>query len=284
MSNDLGKEIRLARLFNPRSGRFLGITMDHTIPHGVLPGLERIGQKLGEVVEGKPDAVTLQKGIAEKCFGPFAGRVGLIVKCTSYSPYHKTKDVPVAEVEEVVRLGATAAAVGCFVCGTFQDQQLEQLGRYAREARRFGMPLVAHIYPRGEHLKPDEYHEWKHVAYAVRCGSELGVDVIKTLYTGSAESFSRVVEASTVPVVVAGGVSEDGDVGLFLRQTQEALEAGAKGVAYGRRVWQSAHPALLIEALRQVLHEGIPADEAAARLESARRTDSAVVAHDQRTT
>jgi DhnA family fructose-bisphosphate aldolase class Ia len=112
MSNDLGKEIRLNRLFNPQSGRFLGITMDHAIPHGVLSGLERIGQKLGEVADGEPDAVTLQKGIAEKCFGPFAGRVALIVKCTSYSPYHKTKDVPVAEVEEAVRLAAAFSATG----------------------------------------------------------------------------------------------------------------------------------------------------------------------------
>jgi len=279
MPDDLGKVIRLSRLFNEHSGRFLGITMDHAIPHGVLPGLERIQETLRKIVEGKPDAVTLQKGIAEKCFAPFANRVALVVKCTTYSPYHKTKDVPVAEVEEAVRLGATAAAVGCFVCGTFQDQQLEQLGKYAREAKRFGMPLIAHIYPRGEHLNPDEYRQWQHVAYAVRCGSELGVDVIKTLYTGSAESFARVAEASTVPVVVAGGVSEDGDVGVFLRQTEEALSAGAKGVAYGRRIWQSTHPALLIEALRRVLHEGMPADEAAARFESARRAHPNAIAH-----
>lgn len=280
MPDDLGKTIRLGRLFNPGSGRFLGITMDHAIPHGVLPGLERIQQTLAAVVEGEPDAVTLQKGIAEKCFGPFAGRVALIVKCTTYSPYHKTKDVPVAEVEEAVRLGATAAAVGCFVCGTLQDQQLEQLGKYVREAKRFGMPLIAHIYPRGEHLKPDQYHQWEHVAYAVRCGSELGVDVIKTLYTGSAETFARVVEAATVPVVVAGGVSEDGDIGVFLQQTEDALSAGAKGVAYGRRIWQSPHPALVIKALRQVLHEGTPAREAAAWLKSPLRTQSTAVTPD----
>ncbi|MFN8456494.1 MAG: hypothetical protein U0401_17800 [Anaerolineae bacterium] len=44
------------------------------------------------------------------------------------------------------------------------------------------------------------------MAYAARCGAELGVDIVKTWYTGTPESFREVVESCPGVAVVAAGV------------------------------------------------------------------------------
>jgi DhnA family fructose-bisphosphate aldolase class Ia len=248
----LGKEIRLKRLLGP-SGRLLAITVDHPITRGLLPGLEDIRTTMRKVVAGGPDAITMHKGIAEKVFPPYAGQTALIMKASAYSvQYHPTFDTPVADVEEALRMGADAVSVGCIVGGPDQAQQLTMLGRFSKEAASVGLPLVAHIYPKGALIK--DPHDAKAVAYAVRCGAELGVDVIKTLWTGSAESFRSVVEASPAIVALAGG--EMGEtLEDYLRMTRQALDVGLGGVTYGRFVWQHPHMTAVIRSLRALIHE-----------------------------
>ena len=265
----LGKEVRLRRLLNRKSGRLLAITMDHPITRGLMPGLINIRDTMAKVVAGRPDAVTIQKGIAEKVFPPYAGEVAMIMKATAYSvAYHPHYDTPVGDVEEAVRLGADAISVGMIVGGPEQAGQLTHLGRIAKDASTMGMPLVAHIYPKGSLVKNASDPEL--IAYAVRAGAELGVDIIKTTWTGSAESFMRVVEACPAKVALAGGDSgktlED-----YLRMTREALDVGLAGVTYGRFVWQHEHPTAVIRALAALMHDDVSIAEALEVYEAASR-------------
>ena len=248
----LGKEVRLKRLLGP-SGRLLSITIDHPITRGLLPGLEDIRTTMRQVVAGGPDAITMHKGIAEKVFAPYAGQSAMIMKASAYSvQYHATYDAPVADVEEAVRLGADAISVGCIVGGPEQADQLTFLGKISKEASSAGMPLVAHIYPKGSLIK--DPHAAKAVTYAARVGAELGVDIIKTLWTGSAESFREVVEGCPAIVALAGG--EMGEtLEDYLRMTRDALDVGLGGVTYGRFVWQHQHPSAVIKALRALIHD-----------------------------
>ena len=71
----LGKDIRLARLLNPKSGKLLAITVDHSIARGIMAGLIPIQSTIDRIVAGVPDAMTMHKGIAEQCFGKHAGGV-----------------------------------------------------------------------------------------------------------------------------------------------------------------------------------------------------------------
>lgn len=256
----LGKEIRLRRLLNAKSGRLLAITIDHPITRGIMPGLVNIGDMMPRLVAGHPDAITMQKGIAEKVFAPYAGQVSLILKSTAYSvQYHPYYDTPVADVDEAVRFGADAISVGMIVGGPEQAAQLTHMGRICKEAALAGMPVVAHIYPKGSMVKnpadPDA------VAYAVRAGAELGVDIVKTTWTGSAQSFMKVIEACPARVALAGGQSgktlED-----YLRMTREALDIGLAGVTYGRFVWQHENPTAVIRALAALMHDDASVKEA----------------------
>lgn len=257
----LGKEIRLKRLLNEKSGKLLAITVDHSIARGIMNGLIPIQSTIDKIIAGGPDAITMHKGIAEKCFGKHAGKAALILKCSSFSPYQPEFDTWVTDVEEGVRLGADAVSMGCIVGGKDQPTQLRNLGLISKQAAAFGMPLVAHIYPRGEYVDKKDRYDWKNIAYAVRAGAELGVDIIKTSYTGSPDTFQKVVEACPAKVVVAGG--EVGDkIEDYLQMTRDIMDVGGAGVTYGRFVWEYEHTTELIKALQLIIHDNGSVKEA----------------------
>ena len=142
----LGKEVRLNRLYNKKSGRILVIALDHAIGWGVVPGIEDIAATMEKIIEAQPDAVTMLKGTAEKVFRPYAGAVPWIMKATTFSPYQPAYDTAVATVDEAVRLGADAVAIGCTVCGDRQQELLSQLGEFVRQSSLAGYPTVdAHL-------------------------------------------------------------------------------------------------------------------------------------------
>jgi fructose-bisphosphate aldolase, class I len=257
----LGKEIRLKRLLNPKSGRLLAVTVDHSIARGIMNGLIPIQATIDKIVAGAPDAITMHKGIAEQCFARHAGKLALILKCSSFSPYQPGFDTWVTDVEEVVRLGADAVSMGCIVGGPEQPEQLRQLGQISKQAASMGMPLVAHIYPRGSLIEKKAQYEWQNVAYAVRAEAELGVDIIKTSYTGTPETFAKVVAACPARVVVAGG-EVGSKIEDYLKMTRDIIDAGGAGVTYGRFIWEYKHVPELIRALKTIIHDGASLKEA----------------------
>ena len=111
----LGKEIRLQRLRNPASGRIFTVAVDHAPSYGVLEGIGEIQKVVDRVAAAGPDAMLMMKGVAERCFRPHAGRVALIVKCSTLSPFHPQHDVWVSPVADALSLGADAIAMALTV-------------------------------------------------------------------------------------------------------------------------------------------------------------------------
>lgn len=64
---------------------------------------------------------------------------------------------------------------------------------------------------------------------------------------------------------VAGGPEGEDDLSV-LGMTADAVEAGASGIIYGRKVWQHDDPAGMIRALDAVVNEGAVPAEAADRI------------------
>ena len=257
----LGKDVRLRRLYNSKSGKILVIALDHAVGWGVMPGIENIAATMEKIIEAQPDAVTMLKGTAEKVFRPYAGTVPWIMKATTFSPYQPAYDTAVATVEEAVRLGADAIAIGCTVCGDRQQELLSQLAEFVRLANLAGYPTVTHIYPKGNLIRKDEWYREDHVKYAARTGAELGVDIIKTFYTGDPASYTRIVQAVPANIVVSGGPKLPSLKDVF-QVTFDAMQAGATGVTYGRNVWQADDPVAVIQALKHIIHQGGSVDEA----------------------
>lgn len=257
----LGKEIRLNRLLDKRSHRYLGITVDHSMARGVMPGLEHISSLIKEIFEGKPNGLTMHKGIAQKCVCENVDAVPIVLKCTSFSPVNPKRDVPVASVKEALTLGADAISVGCILLGKEQDIQVEALANFIKDANEYSMPVFAHLYPRGL----DDSSHWRdveNITYATRLGAELGVDLIKTMYTGSIDSFAKVVEATPAMVAVAGGDAGINSVDECLELAKDVIEAGGVGITFGRCIFQYKKPSALIKALSKVIHEDYSVKEA----------------------
>jgi DhnA family fructose-bisphosphate aldolase class Ia len=115
------------------------------------------------------------------------------------------------------------------------------------------------IYPRGRRIK-DEYDP-EAVMHAARLGAELGADLVKVSYTGSKESFRKVVEGCHIPVVIAGGPKMDSDLAV-LNMVNDAIDVGAAGISIGRNVFQHRCPALMVKALSAIVHDRMPVEEA----------------------
>ena len=77
--------------------------------------------------------------------------------------------------------------------------------------------------------------------------------------------FKKVIDQVWVPVIILGGASLTDDAAL-LKMTEDAMDAGAAGVAIGRNVWQHRHPAAIARSLAAIVHQDVSALEALALL------------------
>jgi len=85
---------------------------------------------------------------------------------------------------------------------------------------------------------------------AARVAAELGADWVKIPY---ASSFQRVTKTCYVPAVILGGAKK-GSEDQMLRTIDEALDAGARGVAIGRNIFQADDPAGMTAAVAGLVH------------------------------
>lgn len=257
----IGKSIRLERLFNRNTGRTVIVPMDHGVSVGPISGLEDVKEAVTKVVDGGANAVIEHKGLV-RCGHRAKGRdIGLIVHLsasTALSPFPNAKSL-VASVRDAIKLGADGVSVHLNLGDETEAAMLGDLGRVASEASDWGMPLLAMVYARGPKIK-DEYDPAT-IAHCARVGTELGADVVKVSYTGDRESFSKVVDACCIPVVIAGGPKMD-STRDFLQMVHDSIEAGGAGLSVGRNIFQDKNPTALVNALNKVVHEDMEVEKA----------------------
>jgi DhnA family fructose-bisphosphate aldolase class Ia len=245
------KTIRLNHIFS-QDKRAVVVAMDHGLPAmGPLGHLTHPGKLIQQIKAGGADAILTTPGIATH-FAEHIGRLGLIVRldggATTLGDSFSEMRL-IASVEDALRLGADAVAVMGF-CGTEDESaSLETLGKVATECRTLGMPLMAEMLPLGFMGKPSV----QEVAYAARVGAELGADIIKTKYVGSPEEYRAVTDMCFAPVLVLGGSARSADEVLV--EIDDAITAGAAGVAIGRNVWQSDDVVAKTQAIVKTVHK-----------------------------
>lgn len=257
--SSLGKKIRLNRIFNPESGNMLIVAMDHPIAHGPIREILAIEKILKKIIEEEPEGIVLQKGIAARFFIPSSRKVALIVKLSSFAPFHPDYDAWLTTVEEAVSLGADAVSMGIHVGGEKQPELIRNVSLAAKSCDRWGMPLLVHAYP-VQDLYAREDQKIESIMYAVRTAAELGADVVKTSYTGSVDTFRRVVEACPIPIGIAGGTKAETDKGV-LKMIQDAMTAGAKGIVMGRNLWGRKNISEIMAVVKKIVHENATVGE-----------------------
>ncbi len=152
---------------------------DHFIGYaeGLPDGLRHLGPTLKAIVAARPDAVTMHKGIATAAWEPYAGRVPLIVQSSLVRPDDRARQ-QAATPEDAVRLGADAFAVAAFVRGDTEADYLRVVADCVREASRFEMPVICHIYPREVASRTISFQP-EDIAWAARCAVEVGAAVVQ---------------------------------------------------------------------------------------------------------
>lgn len=264
-----GKDIRLTKITD--SGKMICVPMDHGLSLGPIKGLENMELAIKRVEMGGGTAIIVHKGIIQQLQNP--PKMGLIMHLsgsTSLGTYPNWK-TRVGSVDEALFLGADAVSIHVNIGGDHEAEMLSKFGTVAKECNRWGVPLLAMMYPRGKNIQnpldPDV------VAHVTRIGGELGADIVKTTYTGDPDSFKQVVKSCPSKVVIAGGPKAETDRQV-LEMVAGAMEAGAIGVTFGRNVFQHSNPVAMLHALSTIIREGATAEEAFGELENDYRKGS----------
>lgn len=259
----LGKSIRIERILNRNNGRTIIVPMDHGVTVGPLYGLVDLRASVDQIADGGANAVLMHKGLP-RCSHRRHGRdIGLIIHLsasTTLSPHPNAKSL-VGTVEDALKLGADGVSVHINLGDETEGRMLADLGEMAAKANDWGMPLLAMMYARGPAIKDPFAPEV--VAHCARVALELGADIVKVPYTGDPESFSQVVAACCIPVVIAGGPKLN-STKAFLEMVRDSLAAGGAGLSVGRNIFQHKDPAALTRALNAVVHKGASVEEALA--------------------
>ncbi|RJS76352.1 fructose-bisphosphate aldolase [Candidatus Bathyarchaeota archaeon] len=264
--SQIGKAIRLERIMNRETGKTIIVPMDHGVTLGPVRGLLDMAEMVNKVAEGGANAVLGHIGLplyGHRRYGRDIGLILHLMGSSILSPDPNNK-VLVMTVEEALVIGADAVSVHINIGAENDAEMLRILGEVSRQCMRWGMPLVAMMYPRGKKVKSE--HDVEAVKLAARIGAELGADIVKTNYTGDIDSFKEVVKGCPAPVVIAGGpkVETQEDV---LQMVWEAMQAGCAGASIGRNVFQAEDPTKMVRALYRIVHEGWDVDEAKKELE-----------------
>jgi fructose-bisphosphate aldolase/2-amino-3,7-dideoxy-D-threo-hept-6-ulosonate synthase len=256
-----GKAVRMERIMDRSTWRTVIVPMDHGMAVGPIDGLVDMAAMVDKVAEGGANAVLGHIGLPLHGHRRHGKDIGLIMHLsasTSLAPDPNSK-VLVTPVEEALKMGADAVSVHINIGAETEGQMLQALGSTATKCREWGIPLLAMMYPRGRKILSETSAEY--VKIAARSAAELGVDIVKTSYTGSVESFREVTRGCPVPVVVAGGPRME-TTEQILEMVRDSVEAGGAGVAMGRNVFQAADPARMLRAIAMIVHRGASVEEA----------------------
>jgi len=255
----------LGRLFNRETGRSFITAIDHGVTLGVPQGAERVLETIEQVIEGQPDAILVSPGILDKASHLFAhrGAPAPIVR-SDFIINHPFVDIgegyrQLITPAEALALGAEAMVMFLMVGakeGSMFADNVRAVATTAQEAHRIGLPLIVEAVLWGTRVENKRDPEM--LAFGSRMAIELGADAIKTEYTGDPKSMAALIEACPAPVLVLGGVKSDSPT-AFIEATRHAMDAGARGVIYGRNVWQADDPVAISHQLREIIHGNLVA-------------------------
>lgn len=241
-----GLKRNTAKLFENR-GKLFVLAMDHA-QSGVMQGLEKPYDLLDSLSSTPIDGFILNVGLADKMGSGKLLRKKLILRTsfggtmmsTEYTNVHTNHVSP----ETALRLGADAVLM-MFVMGGADYRSLQQAAEDIDAYHSLSIPVIAEILC-DDFSKTATFDIQMNGA---RVAAELGADVVKAFYT---DKFDKVIENCPVPVILAGGPKGSDIVDI----AGDALKSGAKGLAFGRNIFQSSDPAKIINELNALF----PAD------------------------
>jgi putative autoinducer-2 (AI-2) aldolase len=252
-SLDWGMKNRLARIFNPESGRTVMLAIDHGYFQGPTTGLERIDINILPLVS-YADTLMLTRGILRSVVPPSSTKSIVLRVSGGTSILKELSNEEIAvDIEESIRLNVCAMAVQVFIGAEYEKQSIINMTKLIDMGNRYGIPTLA-VTAVGKDMARDA----RYFRLATRICAELGAHYIKSYYIE--EGFETVTASCPVPIVMAGGKKiPELDA---LKMAYNAVQQGASGVDMGRNIFQSESPVAMIQAVRAVVHDNEAPDKA----------------------
>jgi fructose-bisphosphate aldolase, class I len=266
-----GKKTRLYQLMyehGPSNGLIQILPIDQGLEHGprdffVNPDSKDPEYQLKVALDANYSGIAFQLGLAEKYMHKYAGKIPLVLKLngkTEIPPDDEAFSALVSDVEDAVRLGASAVGYTLYVGSPSQDRDFTQFSKVRKDAEKFGIPIIVWAYPRGKDIESNGGKESLYaIDYAARVAQELGADIIKlnfakcdkktlskcpepykSLDINEEEAMSMIVKSAGKSLVIISGGGKVDDKKL-LNNTKICLKAGSSGIIYGRNIWQRKH-------------------------------------------
>ena len=256
-----GKTIRMNRIFQA-DGRAAMVAINQGIAKGPSKGIESMKAIMEILMPEHPDSFTIHRGMASRMVDCFGGRAALVLKSTNSTRFFRPEENPVSTVEDAVKLGADAISVGLSMADPNEKETLIHCSKIVGEAEKYGMPTVAHAYPNGSLLTDEVRFNVENVGYAVRVALEIGIDIIKSLWTGSEKTYAQIVKFGAPAKVVISGGPRCKTLRACFDMTWQGIQAGCAGITYGRNIWEHEYPAAVLRGLVAIIHKGATVDQA----------------------
>lgn len=256
-----GTQIALGRLFRADSGRSFITAYDHGTNLKVPASTGKPLDVLDLIVQGDPDGVLLSAGMLRAGASLFAHRGAPVpVLRADWTVINDDWKRDAGEHYKVMVSPAEAQALGAgAICmylimgpahgSTFADN-VQQVAKAAVEAHRVGLPLIVEATLWG--TRHADKRDAEALQHACRMAYEIGADAIKTEFTGDVESMRQIIDSVAVPVLTLGGA--EGERADVIASAQQAIEAGASGLIFGRNVWNTPDPVGTTAELVTIVH------------------------------
>ena len=136
-------ENRLARIFSPVSRHSVMLAVDHGYFQGPTTGLERIDLTIPPLL-AHADALMITRGALRSCIPPEMSRP-VVLRATGGQSILKelSNELIAVDVEDVVRVNASAMAAQVYIGGEYEHQSIGNLVKIVDEGLRRGIPTLA---------------------------------------------------------------------------------------------------------------------------------------------
>jgi fructose-bisphosphate aldolase/2-amino-3,7-dideoxy-D-threo-hept-6-ulosonate synthase len=266
-----GKTMRMRRIFHQETQTAVMFAFSHgTSAPDVIDGLTDPAGKIDAVAAGGADCIFVAPGLIQSHADSLYAAPGLAVvakvSATASRGDALHQERQIASVEYCASLGVDGVVALVPFAPDNEPDVISLMASLGEECARQGMPLIAEAeFPNAYYGDENYAEEWglPYLKRSARLCAELGADVIKTNWPGSAEALVEIIESVSVPVVVAGG-SRESDLSL-LERFAAAQSVGASGCSVGRNIFQHSQPQQITAAIASVVRGELTPEESMAR-------------------
>ena len=250
---DWGMQNRLARIFNPQTGRTVMLAFDHGYFQGPTTGIERIDLQIVPLIP-HADVLMCTRGALRSSI-PASTTKPIVLRCSAGQSIltELSNELVGVDINDALRLNAAAMAAQVYIGGEHEHKSIANVIKLIDSGTQYGIPTLA-VTGVGAEMTRDA----RYFGLATRIAAEIGAHYVKTYYIE--EGFERVAAGCPVPIVIAGGKKlPELDA---LTMASRAIQAGARGVDMGRNIFQSDCALAMIQAVAAVVHQDEKPDQA----------------------